>query len=271
MPSARPSNIPITLSSLGTKKKKLPTTTDERYRTIILPTRSLRPPLVHVNGGIYKENINVTRTVELRAEGNVTVIPHSDDMPVVMMKNCGASTFRKFNFPHGKVMVIGVDSRCYFKDCNFNNINMTISERCDPFITRCTYVNCEIQVTDEDTKATFYRDDISGSITICNHSRSIIHGCKVHGSSGNGIIIGKDCKSYVLDCDIFGCNGSGIYIDKNGDPTVEGNRIYGNQVAGIEAGEEALGLLRKNDVKGNKKMDIMLADSATTWNEDLFA
>jgi parallel beta-helix repeat protein len=252
------------------RARKLPTMLNENYKTIIPATRSLRPPLVHVMAGEYCENLYITRTVELRAEGIVTVIPKNASEPVVIMDHCGGSTFRKFTFPRGVINVTGIDSLTNFKDCTFEDTAIKISDASNPFVTRCKFINTIVHLSDQETRSTFFNNDILGEISVTAGATITLQGCKIHDSKTNGVNIGPGCKSYILDCDIFKNKRSGIYIGSSSDPLIENNRIHKNGKAGIEADEEAIGLLRKNEIKENQEQDIIIADSATTWNEDVF-
>jgi hypothetical protein len=252
---------------LKNRAKKLPTMTDERYRTVVPATRSLRPPLVHIMPGTYHENLTLTRNVELKAEGLVTLIPEHSNEPVVIMSNCGGATFRNFTFPQGNIIVKGVDSRSHFKDCVFKDVTMTICDRSNSFITRCKYENCNVKLTDQDTRSTLFKNEIMGQVTITNGSGALVQGCHIHNSQKYGVEIGPGCKPCILDCEIYACS-SAIYIGAGGDPMIENNKIHDNHI-GVETDEEAIGLLRKNQLTGNKQ-DFKIADSATTWNEDMF-
>jgi parallel beta-helix repeat protein len=245
--------------------KTLPTMMDGQFRIIVPATRSLRPPLVHVSPGTYIENLTLVKNLEIKAEGKVIIEPQDREKPVVTMKNCGGATFRNCIFPSGNVLVTGVDSRSHFKDCQFENVQVQICDKSDPFITRCMFQNCEITISDLETRSTLFKNDITGRIVIANGARTVLQECTIHDAE-RGIEIGSQCRTYVEQCEITKCK-SGIFIGKGGDPMIEYCKIYGNGI-GIETDEEAIGLLRKNQVSGNE-VDFKIADSATTWNEDL--
>jgi parallel beta-helix repeat protein len=79
--------------------------------------------------------------------------------------------------------------------------------------------------------------------------------------------IGPGCKPCILDCEIYACS-SAIYIGAGGDPMIENNKIHDNHI-GVETDEEAIGLLRKNQLTG-KQTRFQNCRFSYDWNEDMF-
>jgi serine/threonine protein kinase len=270
------------------KRTGIPYSLDDKGRKIVLSNSTLKPPLIKVRPGVYRESVIIDRDIQLIASGatgtvNGVVIEQSISQlggALMTIKGCTNVTLQNFTFLATNttykcpvVKVTGASQSIAISNCKFNGVQLEIDDRSESVVNSCSIRDCTattggLYIHNSSRGHYFdntFCDNTFSNITISHNADPIIEFNDVFRSKSIGIIVMQHGRGWITRNEIYDNDSHGIMIHTNASPLVEYNEIDHNGGRGIDCGILAAGIIRHNNISLNEQFPQLrvLDDSVT--------
>jgi len=254
------------------KTTGLPYTIDDKKRKIILSNNTLKPPLIKIRPGVYRESIQVDRNVQLvgqeSSDQKHVIIEQPDNFEPVLasVQSCTNVSIQNIIFRNPNLMakspIVKITRKSHgitISKCRFNGVQLEVDDFSEPAVSKCTITHCNLNTgglyIHNDSKGHFIDNSFSNNahsnITISHNADPIIEFNDIFKSQSVGILCSHQGKGWITRNEIYDNLSHGIQIHTGAEPMIEHNEIDHNEGRGIDCGYMSSGIIRQNNIAQN--------------------